>query len=122
MHARLGRGKAIRVIVNAKAYRLAAGHLQPGAGDAAAGERGRARGELRRLRSETGKWEKVSLLLPDSWFRINIVELPSLPERDADAMDVVRWSLKKTLPIPPEQLRITYSVLSRSAGRAPRCW
>ena len=33
-------------------------------------------------------------------------------------MDVVRWSLKKTLPIPPEQLRIAYDVLSRGTQGA----
>ena len=114
MHVRLGRGKANPRIVNAKTYRLApetftATPVTPQlANEAALAE------TLRRLRTETGKWEKVSVLLPDSWFRINIVELPSLPDRDGDAMDVVRWSLKRTLPIPPEQLRIAYSVLSRA--------
>ena len=116
MHARLGRGKANPRIVNAKTYRLApetftATPVTPQlANEAALSE------TLRRLRTETGKWEKVSVLLPDSWFRINIVDLPSIPERDADAMDVVRWSLKRTLPIPPEQLRIAYSVLSHAEG------
>jgi Tfp pilus assembly PilM family ATPase len=33
-------------------------------------------------------------------------------------MDVVRWSLKRTLPIPPDQLRVAYSVLSRSGESA----
>lgn len=118
VHARLGRGKASPRIVNAKSYRLAPDTFASApvtpqiANEAALAE------PLRRLRAETGKWEKVSLLLPDSWFRINIVELPSLPERDADATDVVRWSLKKTLPIPPEQLRLSYSVLSRGAQGA----
>jgi type IV pilus assembly protein PilM len=118
VHARLGRGKANPRIVNAKSYRLAPDTFASApvtpqiANETALAE------TLRRLRMETGKWEKVSLLLPDSWFRINIVELPSLPERDADAMDVVRWSLKKTLPVPPEQLRMTYSVLSRSGQNA----
>ena len=118
VHARLGRGKANPRIVNAKSYRLAPDTFTSApvtpqiANEAALAE------PLRRLRAETGKWEKVSLLLPDSWFRINIVELPSLPERDADAMDVVRWSLKKTLPIPPEQLRLTFSVLSRGTQGA----
>jgi len=116
MHARLGRGKANPRIVNAKTYRLApetftATPVTPQlANEAALAE------TLRRLRTETGKWEKVSVLLPDSWFRINIVDLPSIPERDSDAMDVVRWSLKRTLPIPPEQLRIAYSVLSHAEG------
>ncbi len=118
VHARLGRGKVNPRIVNAKSYRLApetftAAPVTPQlASEAALGE------TLRRLRMETGKWDKVSLLLPDSWFRINLVDLPSLPDRDSDAMDVVRWSLKKTLPIPPEQLRIAYTVMSRGAQGA----
>ena len=118
VHARLGRGKTNPRIVNAKSYRLAADTFTAAtvspqlANEAALAE------TLRRLRMESGKWEKVSLLLPDSWFRINIVDLPSLPERDADATEVVRWSLKRTLPIPPEQLRVAYSVLSRAEGGA----
>ncbi len=113
VHARFGRGKANPRIVNAKTYRLApetftATPVTPQLADEAA-----LAETLRRLRAETGKWEKVSVLLPDSWFRINIIDLPSLPDRDTDAMDVVRWSLKRTLPIPPEQLRIAYSVLTR---------
>lgn len=114
VHARLGRGKANPRIVTAKTYRLAPETFTPTpvtpqlASEAALAE------TLRRLRAETGKWEKVSVLLPDSWFRINIIDLPSIPDRDSDAMDVVRWSLKKTLPIPPEQLRLAYSVLSRA--------
>ncbi len=113
VHARFGRGKANPRIVTAKSHRLApetftAAPVTPNlASEAALAE------TLRRLRAETGKWEKVSVLLPDSWFRTNIVDLPSLPDREADAKEVVLWSLKKTLPIPPEQLRMTYSVLSR---------
>lgn len=113
VHARFGRGKANPRIVSAKRHRLApetftAAPVTPHlASEAALAE------TLRRLRAESGKWEKVSVLLPDSWFRTNIVDLPSLPHREADAKEVVLWSLKKTLPIPPEQLRMTYTVLSR---------
>lgn len=114
VHARFGRGKVNPRIVTAKSHRLApetftaapvTPHLES---ETALAE------TLRRLRAETGKWEKVSVLLPDAWFRTNIVDLPSLPDREADAKEVVLWSLKKTLPIPPEQLRMTYSVLSRA--------
>ena len=118
VHARLGRGKGKPRIVTAKSYRLAADTFAAApvspqvANEAALAE------TLRRLRMETGKWEKVSVLLPDSWFRINIIDLPSLPEREADATEVVRWSLKRTLPIPPEQLRIAFNVLSRADGTA----
>src|SRR5205085_10973657 len=53
-----------------------------------------------------------------SWFRINLVELQSFNERAADATDVVRWSLKRTLPIAPEELRVAHTVLSRSGTTA----
>jgi len=115
VHARLARGKSGPRIVNAKSYRLAADTFTAAPVTPQLANESSIAETLRRLRMETGKWEKVSLLLPDSWFRINIVELPTVPEREADAMEVVRWSLKRTLPIPPEQLRVAYSVLSRTA-------
>src|SRR5512140_419222 len=68
---------------------------------------------LRRLRMETGKWDRTSLLLPDSWFRINIVELPTLPDRADEALHAIRWALKRTLPIPPESLRVSWEVLGK---------
>jgi Tfp pilus assembly PilM family ATPase len=118
LHARFARGKSNPRIQQAKSYRLAADTFLPGmvtpqlANETALAE------VLRRLRVETGSWQKVSILLPDSWFRINNVELPTLPARESEAKDVVRWSLKRTLPIPPEELRVSHTVLSRSAQGA----
>lgn len=118
VHARFGRGVKNPKVVNAKTYRLAADTFTPSmVTPQLANEASLAEG-LRRMKMETGKWSQVSLLLPDSWFRINIVDLPSLPDKPGDAMDVVRWSLKRTLPIPPEQLRVAYSVLSRNGSGA----
>ena len=114
LHARLSRGRSNPKVQQAKSYRLAPGTFAAGmvtpqlANEAALAE------TLRRLRAETGKWEKVSLLLPDSWFRINNVEMATLPTRENEAKDVVRWSLKRTLPIPPEELRVSHTVLSRT--------
>jgi Tfp pilus assembly PilM family ATPase len=114
IHARLSRGKARPRIAHATSYRLAAETFTPSVvTPQLANEAGFAEA-LRRLRMETGKWDKFSLLLPDSWFRINIVELPSLPDKHAEALEVVRWSLKRTLPIPPEELRVTFTPLARS--------
>lgn len=104
--------------MQSKAWRLPSGTFTPAAvSPTLASEAGLA-DALRRMRNETGRWEKFSLLLPDSWFRINIVELPSVPEREQEAMETVRWSLKRTLPIPPEELRVAYSILSRSGKGA----
>jgi type IV pilus assembly protein PilM len=72
---------------------------------------------LRRMKLETGRWDKVSVLLPDSWFRMNIIELQALPERANEAAEVIRWSLRRTMPIDPSQLRLSYEVLTRTPPR-----
>ncbi|MFL6279155.1 MAG: hypothetical protein ACJ731_03525 [Vicinamibacterales bacterium] len=118
MHARFGRGKSGMRLVQAKPYRLAADTFTASTVTPQLTSETALAETLRRLRNETGRWDKVSLLLPDSWFRINLVDLPTLPEREAEALDVVRWSLKTTLPIAPEQLRVTYTVLSREGTAA----
>ena len=118
VHARFARGQKNPKVVNAKTYRLADGTFTPAMVTPQLANEASLAEALRRMKMETGKWGQVSILLPDSWFRINLVDLPTLPQRANDAMDVVRWSLKRTLPIPPEQLRVAYTVLSRSGQGA----
>jgi len=114
LHARINRGKRAPRIAQAKSYRLPSDTFANSlvtpelVNDAALTD------TLRRIKNETGRWEKGSILVPDSWLRINLVELPSFNERAADASEVVRWSLKRTLPIDPAELRVSYAVLSHS--------
>jgi type IV pilus assembly protein PilM len=115
LHARLGRGRNGTEIVRAKSYRLADGTFTPSVVTPELTNEGALTEALRRLRMENGRFDRVSLLLPDSWFRINIIDLPSLPQKSSEALEVVRWSLKRTLPIPPEQLRIAFEVISPAA-------
>ena len=115
LHARLVRGKKDPRVVNAKSYRLAANTFASAVVTPELVNEQALADVLRRVKQESGKWERASLLLPDSWFRINLLELPSLPDRPAEAMDVVRWSLKRTLPIAPEELRVAYEVIARTA-------
>ena len=119
LHARFARGKKGPRIVQAKAYRFADGTFTSSMVTPQLANESALAEALRRLRNETGKWENVSLLLPDSWFRMNIMDLPSLPKNgNGEALEMVRFSLKRTLPIPPDQLRVSYSVLSRSGQAA----
>jgi type IV pilus assembly protein PilM len=118
VHARFGRGKTNPRLIQTKAYRLAAGTFTPSLVTPQLANEANLAETIKRMRNETGRWDKVSVLLPDSWFRINIVDLPSLPAKADDAMNVVRWSLKRTLPIPPEQLRVAYTVLTRNGEGA----
>jgi type IV pilus assembly protein PilM len=118
VHARFARGKKDPRLVQAKSYRLAEGTFASAIVTPELVNEASLSEAVRRLRSETGKWEKGSLLLPDAWFRTNIVDLPSLPEQRDEAAEVVRWSLKRTLPIPPNELRVAFEVLSRNGREA----
>ena len=116
IHARLARGRKDPQVQQAKAYRLPEGTFTPSivtpelANEAALAE------ALRRAKLEAGRLGKVSLLLPDGWFRMNIFELQSLPEREDEADAMIRWSLKRTMPIEPSTLRLAYEVLGKSGG------
>src|ERR1044071_2223709 len=135
IHARVVKGKGAFSIQTAKSYRIPEGTIEPSVvtpqivNEAALAE------VLRRLKLETGRWDKASLLLPDSWFRINILELQALPDNPNEAQEILRWSLKRTMPIDAASLRLAYAVISRGAqvkvprgsrttirGRASRSW
>jgi Tfp pilus assembly PilM family ATPase len=116
MHARLARGSKTLQVTAAKSYRLAADTFTDAVVTPEVANEGAFAETLRRVRMETGRWDKASLLLPDSWFRMNMVEVPSLPERPNEAQEIVRWALRRTLPIPAESLRIAWEVLSRGPG------
>lgn len=121
VHARFSRGKKGPRVVQAKSYRLASDTFAPGMVTPQLVNETALAETIRRMKMETGKWQRVSLLLPDSWFRINIMDLPSLPRNgNGEALEVVRWSLKRTLPIPPDQLRVSYNVLSREISGAAK--
>jgi Tfp pilus assembly PilM family ATPase len=118
LHARFSRGRTGPRIAQAKSFRIAAETFAPSVVTPDLVNEGALAETLRRMKMETGRWDKVSVLLPDSWFRMNILELPAFNERAADASQVVRWSLKRTLPIPPDELRVAYDVVSRAATQA----
>jgi Tfp pilus assembly PilM family ATPase len=114
VHARLGRGRKELQILQAKSFRLQAGTFTPGVVTPELTDEEALADVLRRVRTETGRWDKVSLLLPDSWFRINIIELASLPDRSNEADQIIRWSLKRTMPLDPSLLRVTWLVLAKT--------
>lgn len=116
VHARLGRGRKDAQITQSKSYRLAANTFAAAVVTPELANEAGLVDALRRLKTESGRCDKASVLLPDSWFRINILELQSLPEAQQEAEHMVRWSLKRTLPIEPESLRIKFEVLARTAG------
>ncbi|MDQ6803047.1 MAG: hypothetical protein M3041_19770 [Acidobacteriota bacterium] len=118
IHVRVARGKKDPQIVQAKSYRLAADTFVPAVVTPQLTNEAALADVLRRVRLESGRWDRASLLLPDSWFRINILDLPNFPESSREAEDVVRWSLKRTMPIDSVLLRVRHELLSRTAGQS----
>lgn len=72
---------------------------------------------VRKLRVDSGTLDRVALLLPDSWLRMNLIDLADLPERRSEADEVIRWSLKRSLPPEAEQLRMAWQVIGRVEGK-----
>jgi type IV pilus assembly protein PilM len=117
IHARVGLGRKEMQILQAKSYALRDDVFAPGVVTPQLQNEAVFADVLRRMKLETGRWDKVSLLLPDAWFRINIIELQSLPERTVEAAEVIRWSLRRTMPVDPSALRLSYEVLNRTPPR-----
>src|SRR5437762_14110018 len=98
VHARIIKGKRGLTIQQAKSYRLPLDTFEAGVVTPQLGNEAAMAEALRRLRLETGRWDKASLLLPYSWFRINILELQALPDNPNDAPGTLRSRLKRTFP------------------------
>lgn len=117
IHVRVGRGRKDAKILQAKSYSLRDDVFAPGVVTPSLQNEAAFADVLRRLKLETGRWDKVSILVPDSWIRMNIIELQSLPERKSETEEVIRWSLRRTMPIDPSMLRLSYEVLTDTPPR-----
>ncbi|HVR41954.1 MAG TPA: hypothetical protein VMS56_00800 [Thermoanaerobaculia bacterium] len=71
---------------------------------------------LRRARRDAGRLERASLLVPDSWFRLNIIDLPNGSSRATPDIELVRWAVKRTLPVRPEEMRFAWTPLQKTPG------
>lgn len=114
LHARVSRGRRNPTIDAAKTYPLRQGIFTAAVVTPDLTDDAGLADALRRLKLEAGKLDRASILLPDAWFRMNLIDLPSIPERGDEALHAIRWSLKRTLPIPPESLRMGWEVLGQS--------
>jgi len=58
--------------------------------------------------------KRVGIVLPTAWSRVFLIRGTDLPENPKEIEDVIRWRLKKILPIPPGDLRLSISEQQRS--------
>lgn len=71
---------------------------------------------IARARKDLGGVERVSLLLPDSWFRLNLLDLPAAGDRETPQVELVRFAVKRTLPVRPEEVRFAWVPLHKNGA------
>jgi hypothetical protein len=59
---------------------------------------------------------RAALVVPTGWTRSYVLAFPDLPRRQRELEQVVKWRLKKLLPVPPTELRMSVVSLAPSDG------
>ena len=72
---------------------------------------------LARLKGAAEGAEHAAIVVPTSWLRSFLIDMDRLPRKEDELLDVVRWRLKKSLPIPPTELRYSVVRLPESDGQ-----
>lgn len=60
------------------------------------------------LKNEPEKVVRASLLLPDNYARVAILQFDDFPRRRSDAIQLVRWKTKKAVPFKVEEAAVDY--------------
>jgi Tfp pilus assembly PilM family ATPase len=114
IHARVVRGGRLPTIASARRYRVpptvfSLGGVTPSVADEEA-----LAEVVRRARLESGRIDRASLLLPDTWLRMSILEVSNVAEKTEAADEIVRWTLRRNMPAISDKLRLAYTPLSRN--------
>jgi hypothetical protein len=64
-----------------------------------------------------GGSRRVAVVVPTGWVRTHLLDFAELPRRQPEVAEVVRWRLKKLLPVPPAELRLSIVPQASVEGR-----
>ncbi len=103
----------------AAAAQLPGGVLEPGPVGLQGVDGDRLAPVLAELRARVGGARRVAVVLPTGWLRSHLLEFDHLPRRASELGDVVRWRLKKLLPINPVELRLSALPMAGAGDRRP---
>jgi hypothetical protein len=70
-----------------------------------------------RIVEATGKPKRSALILPTGWTRSHLLDFDHLPRSTREVEEVVRWRLKKLLPVRPNDLRLSISQVEKTDGQ-----
>lgn len=69
-------------------------------------DRQRLAEQLRPLQDRVGGARRTAVVVPTAWVRTHLLDFDHLPRRGSELVEVVRWRLKKLLPVAPIELRL----------------
>ncbi len=72
---------------------------------------------LTRLKGAAEGTTTAAVIVPTGWLRTFLLEADKLPRRESEVHDVIRWRLKKLLPVAPTDLRLSVIRVPEAAGR-----
>jgi len=72
---------------------------------------------LAKLRGVAEGTGTAAVIVPTGWLRSFLIDVDQLPRREDELSDVVRWRLKKMLPVAPTELRLAVIRLPESEGQ-----
>ena len=72
-----------------------------------------------RLKGAAEGAKTAAVIVPTGWLRSYLIDLDRIPRKETDLEDVVRWRLKKLLPVAPTDLRLSVIPLPESGGKRP---
>ena len=61
-----------------------------------------------------GNPKRISVVLSDSFFKSQVLDISDFPRRDSERIQVLKWHVRRSLDFPVDAARIRYSVLRRS--------
>jgi hypothetical protein len=72
---------------------------------------------IRHVQASVNSTTRPAVLIPTAWVRTFLIEGTDLPRRRTDLDDVLRWRLKKLLPVPPSDLRLATAMQPADGDR-----
>ncbi len=80
-------------------------------------DKAQLRSVLDELQQRTNGGRRVAVVVPTAWLRAHLMSFDHLPRKRAEVDDVVRWRLKKLLPVAPALLRLATVALPPLGGQ-----
>jgi len=70
-----------------------------------------------RLKGAAEGAQTAAVIVPTGWLRSFLIEIDRVPRKESELHELVRWRLKKLLPVAPTDLRLSVVPLPETGGK-----